>query len=253
MLCLPLLGLVNSRIKSTFKRIWISLIIFLGVYGIFSVTVIPFLARKFGRIPLPMGVAKNSRLVPLNILTCICNRHYVDPQLYQALRNVSNQLEEKYKGTIVCYLDGNFPFLNGFPLIPHLSHNDGKKIDLAFFYKNKETGKEVNKEAPSLIGYGVCEEPVGTEINMPQICETKGYWQYNLLKQLIPEPQSPTLYLDSKRTKELIVLLSAQSTIGKIFIEPHLKQRFKLQKYSSIRFHGCQAVRHDDHIHAQLK
>ena len=28
------------------------------------------------------------------------------------------------------YLDANFPFINKFPLLPHLSHNDGKKIDI---------------------------------------------------------------------------------------------------------------------------
>ncbi|MFT5619364.1 MAG: hypothetical protein ACI85I_002607, partial [Arenicella sp.] len=39
---------------------------------------------------------------------------------------------------------------------------------------------------------------------------------------------------------------------GKVFIEPHLKTRLGLENYSKIRFHGCQAVRHDDHIHVQL-
>ena len=29
-------------------------------------------------------------------------------------------------------LDGGFPFLDGFPLLPRLSHDDGRKLDLAF-------------------------------------------------------------------------------------------------------------------------
>ena len=40
--------------------------------------------------------------------------------------------------------------------------------------------------------------------------------------------------------------------IKKIFIEPHLKTRWGLKNYQKIRYHGCHAVRHDDHIHVQL-
>jgi len=43
-----------------------------------------------------------------------------------------------------------------------------------------------------------------------------------------------------------------QPNLGKVFVEPHLKTRMKLVD-SKIRFHGCGAVRHDDHIHIQLK
>ncbi|HKK76486.1 MAG TPA: hypothetical protein VJ953_15505 [Saprospiraceae bacterium] len=32
------------------------------------------------------------------------------------------------------YLDANFPFWNEFPLLPHLSHDDGKKVDISFLY-----------------------------------------------------------------------------------------------------------------------
>jgi hypothetical protein len=37
-----------------------------------------------------------------------------------------------------------------------------------------------------------------------------------------------------------------------MIVQPHLKSRLKL-KSTKIRFHGCKAVRHDDHIHIQLK
>jgi hypothetical protein len=42
--------------------------------------------------------------------------------------------------------------------------------------------------------------------------------------------------------------LTADPRIGKIFIEPHLKQRFAPSE-AKIRFQGCRAARHDDHIH----
>ena len=41
------------------------------------------------------------------------------------------------------------------------------------------------------------------------------------------------------------------SNTHKIFIEPHLKQRLGI-KNQKVRFHGCGAVRHDDHIHLQI-
>ena len=39
--------------------------------------------------------------------------------------------------------------------------------------------------------------------------------------------------------------------IGKDFIEPHLAKRLGATT-SKIRFQGCKAARHDDHIHVQL-
>jgi hypothetical protein len=35
-------------------------------------------------------------------------------------------MDEKFPGTVTIALDANFPFVNGFPLLPHLSHADGK-------------------------------------------------------------------------------------------------------------------------------
>ena len=57
---------------------------------------------------------------------------------------------------------------------------------------------------------------------------------------------------DYKRSFDLINFLASNKLIGKLFIEPHLKSRMNLTN-SKIKFHGCQAVRHDDHIHVQLK
>ena len=47
-------------------------------------------------------------------------------------------------------------------------------------------------------------------------------------------------------------LFNKNNYIEKVFIEPHLKTRLNLTS-NKIRFHGCQAVRHDDHIHLQVK
>ena len=36
------------------------------------------------------------------------------------------------------------------------------------------------------------------------------------------------------------------------WLEPHLKNRLGIT-HSKLRFQGCQAVRHDDHIDVQMK
>lgn len=159
-------------------------------------------------------------------------------------------MNSKYPGTVVNYLDANFPFINSFPLLPHLSHNDGKKLDITFCYINKKTGNITNN-VPSLIGYGISEEPRANEINTANLCAKQGYWQYSFVMRIIPQRNKLNFTFDSIRTKELVNLFASKSEIGKIFIEPHLKTRLKLTS-NKIKFHGCQAVRHDDHIHVQL-
>ncbi len=49
-----------------------------------------------------------------------------------------------------------------------------------------------------------------------------------------------------------VVYLLPMLTYRFVDRKPHLKTRLKLSS-AKIRFHGCQAVRHDDHIHVQLR
>lgn len=221
---------------------------FCSFYALISIAILPILAKPLGRVPMPVSSSGNLR--PLNVLTCILNRHYVRPEMRTAALIVSSSLAEKYPGVRLNYLDANFPFFNGFSLVPHLSHNDGKKLDLAFFYDLKD-GTPTNA-APSFIGYGICEEPRPGEPNTADECAQKGAWQYSFLKHVVPQGNSTNYLLNEEKTANMVELFSAQPSIGKIFIEPHLKQRLKLQS-AKIRFHGCRAVRHDDHLHVQLK
>ena len=165
---------------------------------------------------------------------------------------MARKINAKYPGSIITYLDAGFPFIDHFPLLPHRSHHDGKKLDLSFFYKDGKTNERLHHAAPSWIGYGVCEEPLPGETNMPQTCAKKGYWQYNFIQSITSQARKQTMTFDSDRTRDLITLFAQHPLIGKIFIEPHLKTRMRLD-HPKIRFHGCQAVRHDDHIHVQLR
>lgn len=239
---------IDKRIKRKALRVATKFSVFLTLYLISTLAIVPIIAKPFGRVSMPIRQTDNLR--PLNLLTCLLNRHYVRPELKETAIDVSRKMNEKYPGSIVNYLEANFPFFDGFPLIPHLSHNDGKKLDLAFMYLDK-SGKQT-KEAPSFIGYGINEEPRALEKDMPEYCSERGYWQYGFLSSIMPQGNKEDFTFDSNRTKYMVQLFASNPSIGKIFIEPHLKTRLKLTS-EKVRFHGCQAVRHDDHLHVQLK
>ncbi len=232
-----------SLLKGLLKFTW-----FMVLYLAATFFIVPLLAKPFGRVPMP--VLQQVNIKPLNIITCILNRHYVRPQLMKAVVDVSSQMAIKYPGTVVSYLDAGFPFINKFPLFPHLSHNDGKKIDLALFYTNCKSGAQTNT-APSPIGYGISEGPAPGEINMAEVCANQGYRMYSVLSKLVPQGNKQYYAFDAARTKYMVLLFANHISISKIFIEPHLKIRMHLTS-DKIRFQGCHAVRHDDHVHIQL-
>jgi len=221
---------------------------FLALYCLTTFLIVPVVAKPLGRVPLPWTATNHLR--PLNILTCFLNRNYVRPELKEAAFEVANEMNNKFPGTTTNFLDANFPFINKFPLIPHLSHNDGKKLDLSFCYRDAKTNQPTNL-CPSYIGYGICEEPRPNEKNTADYCAAKGYWQYSFITKVVSQNNKQDFTFDSVRTKALASLFASSPSIGKIFIEPHLKTRLNLSS-DKIRFHGCRAVRHDDHIHVQL-
>jgi len=182
-------------------------------------------------------------------LTRLLNRNYVVPELNILLQNTGRELGLSHPNVEIRYLDGNFPFFDKFPLLPHLSHNDGKKLDLSFVYEN-ESGQFVN-EKKSVSGYGVFEEPETLEFNQTNDCTSKGYWQYSFSRFMTLGSINDNLEFSESATKALIESILGQQELSKLFIEPHLKARLGLTD-SRIRFQGCRAVRHDDHIHIQI-
>tara|TARA_R110002073_G_scaffold89852_8_gene212586 strand:- start:17247 stop:17867 length:621 start_codon:yes stop_codon:yes gene_type:complete len=205
---------------------------------------VPGIAPLFGRVKITNKESINSR----TFFTKLLNRNYVSPKMHSALTDISLKINKMYPGIQLIYLDANFPFSDGFPLLPHLSHNDGNKIDISFIYDD-ENGRISNLK-PSNSGYGFFEKPTKEETNQTEICKNQGYWQYDYPKYLTLGTNSK-LQFNSKATKKLIELIINNATTEKVFIEPHLKTRLHLAN-SKIRFHGCKAVRHDDHIHVQV-
>jgi len=223
-------------------------LVFIVTYLAVTLLIVPLLARPFGRVPMP--ITRQHHLQPNNIITCLLNRNYVRPQLRAIAMETAGTMNRDFPGTEINYLEASFPFINGFPLWPHLSHNDGKKLDLSFCYLDSKTGTPTNN-TPSFFGYGICEEPRPGEKDQPCFCSERGYWQYNLLRKITPQGPKNDFIFDSVRTRALVVDLVSNPAIGKLFIEPHLKTRLHL-RYDKIRYHGCRAVRHDDHVHVQL-
>jgi hypothetical protein len=248
LLVLPLRKPICKRLAAKWQQSIAGFLLFIVTYLMATLFVVPLLARPFGRVPLPM--TREFHLQPQNILTCLLNRNYVRPQLKEIAQQTATVMNREFPGTELNYLDASFPFINKFPLFPHLSHNDGKKLDLSFCYIDRKSGDAMNK-TPSFLGYGICEEPRDGEKDQPLFCSQQGYWEYSLMRKIVPQGNKKNFLFDSVRTRALVVHFITEPAIGKLFIEPHLKIRLGLN-YDKIRYHGCHAVRHDDHIHVQL-
>lgn len=239
---------IPSEIKS--KRIsrYLS---FLLIYLLFTLLIVPQIAPLNGRTALPLWASIQTPIQPHNMMTCLLNRHYVDLELEKVAMDIALPLNRTYSELYLTYLDANFPFWDGFPLLPHLSHNDGKKLDISFIYQNKDQQEWLDGN-PSFWGYGFVEPPQKGESQQGIECAKKGHWQYNLLTHLVWEKPSPNIIWDPIPNKHLLKLMVNHPKINKIFIEPHLKERMGLTKVQKVRFQGCHSVRHDDHIHLQL-
>nr|WP_240961850.1 hypothetical protein [Nonlabens sp. Ci31] len=249
-------GLIWIAVFSYFKyrkSIWNKrkrILSFSLVYMLCVFFITPVLAPLNNRRALPVF---NDHIGPHNLSYVLLCRNYVHKDLYKYLHQASKSFYKRSSSNKLVYLDAGFPFIDGFPLLPHLSHDDGRKIDIAFKYKNKK-GELVDR-TPSLLGYGVYVEPNDHQLTQAQKCMDAGFWQYDYATYIGVNVHKE-LIIDEAFTKLLIeemLLLSVE----KIFIEPHLIPLLKLDKLpayqrSKIRYHGCHAVRHDDHIHLQI-
>lgn len=239
-------GLIYLVSVLVFRQKKKRIVLFFGLYLLATFLFVPAIAPLFER----EKVKENKHIIAQSFFYKMLNRNYVKPQMNVVLHKIAKEFSQKYNGIKIVYLDANFPFVNGFPLLPHLSHNDGKKLDISLMYNDK-SGKVTDKK-PSISGYGVFEYPKKKEYNQSEICKKKGKWQYDFTKYLTFGKINSDIEFSRNATRDLVRIIVQQKEVGKLFIEPHLKHRMNL-KNSKIRFHGCKAVRHDDHIHFQLK
>jgi hypothetical protein len=199
-------------------------------------------APAFGRVPLP---CKGEVLRAQSLLYCALMRNFVTPEMADVAMDAAAAVAARFPGTVTLALDGGFPFLDGMPLVPHLSHDDGEKLDFAFYYADTFYGDGAYLP-------GVTDSPIGYfsflrlgEETCPSVWPTLR-WDMRWM-----EPLHLFIGLEPERTRALIEALAADPRVGKIFVEPPVAAALGVAD-EKIRFQGCRAARHDDHIHVQL-
>ncbi|MBL8770021.1 MAG: penicillin-insensitive murein endopeptidase [Phenylobacterium sp.] len=143
---------------------------------------------------------------------------------------------------MVRYMEASWPRATR-PMPPHLSHGDGRQIDLAVFYVSRD-GRPLGRP-PTASGYGAFEPPRAGD---PRVCTGHGG------HHAAPDPPPSRRWtLDDSRTATLLRTLARDARVRRIFIEPHLKARLGFARNGKVRFAGCGAARHDDHLHVDFR
>jgi hypothetical protein len=208
------------------------------IYVTASIAIVPPLAGQFGRVRIPCATS--------TLVGCALNRTYARPQLADLIESMNAQLARESPGSRITVLDAGFPFFDGFPLPPHLSHDDGRKVDLAYFYRDA-TGQSIARGSPSPVGYFHFQQPRPGDREPCAGRFTPLRWSVAWL-----QPREPVWILDEERTRAMIQWLRARPEVTRIFIEPHLADRLGVDG-GKVRFQGCAAARHDDHIHVEVR
>ncbi|WP_280775727.1 hypothetical protein [Rhizobium sp. SG_E_25_P2] len=237
----------RMRMRSWFAKFSV----FIAFYAVATVSA-NIIAPSFGRVPISCLGDGAGNVAVRSAMYCMLNRNYVTPSMLTLVSALADQVDQRFPGTTTVVLDGNFPFWDGFPLLPHLSHADGRKLDIAFFYKDS-SGNFVNRATRSPIGYFAFEQPSSDD---EQPCDGRRdilttRWNFDWL-----QPFFPAYHIEEKRTAFSLEWLTTEGVerfgLEKVFVEPHLKKALGVEG-GAIRFQGCRAARHDDHIHIQVK
>jgi len=246
-----LLSLVTRRFARKVPPLgrWFPPLAFLGFYLSLSLLATAA-APLFGRTHLPCFTSAHTRLAMQSPLYCTLNRHYVTPDLKSVLLELSAHLDETFPGSVTLVLDAGFPFIDGFPMLPHLSHSDGRSVDLAYSYRSAKVGYLPGK-TNSPFGYWAFEEN-NPESSLP--CSNRDdlvtlRWDMQWFKPFLND-----YALETERTRAAMEWLTTAGQdlgVSKIFLEPHLVEALAIES-DIIRFQGCRAARHDDHVHVQV-
>ena len=205
-----------------------------------------------GRVRLPCQHDPRSALRPASQAFCLLNRNYVTPELRDLASTLAANLRADKAATTLYYLDGGFPFAAWMPMLPHLGHRDGRALDLAFLYLDPTTGKPL-AGTPSAVGYWAFERPRGDAADpCPEPAGSwppAGRWDLDWL-----QPVWGDWRLDEARTRAMLAWLATEGPargVERIFLEPHLAERLGVAS-PLLRFAGCEAARHDDHVHVEM-
>lgn len=191
-----------------------------------------------GLVPLPCAEAGPLR--PVHPSYCRLQRNFVTPKVRAALLAAATAFVADHPGRIVRYMEASWPSGKR-PMPPHLSHGNGRQIDLVLFYQDRQ-GRPV--KPPTANGYYAFEPP---RTEAERVCP--GSRPPHDGKD---PPANRSWRLDDKATADLMRLFVRDPRVRRIFIEPHLKTRLGFAASAKVRFAGCQAARHDDHLHVDF-
>lgn len=192
-----------------------------------------------GLVPLPCDGSEPLR--PAHGFYCLGDRHYVTPQARDAIVRAARAVHAAYPDTVVTFMDASWPSGKK-PFPPHLSHGDGRQIDLALFYETKD-GEALPKPPNSINGYEAFEPRPASEAD-----PCPGRWKH----RRADPPKTRAWRLDDDRSELLTRALVGDRRVRRVLIEPHLEKRFGLWGHAKARFQGCHAARHDDHLHVDF-
>jgi hypothetical protein len=146
------------------------------------------------------------------------------------------------------------PFAAGHPLCCALNRHD---VDtrlvtlLTELSRAAPTGAYLQGQMRSPIGYWAFEQPGPGDRSQ---CDDRSWlslrWNMSMLQDHYP-PRP----LESERTRAALRWLTTDGPalgVERIFIEPYLAARLGVSS-PVLGFQGCRAVRHDDHIHIEIK
>lgn len=226
--CLGAMALLRGRARAAVALGGVA------AYVGFVLLALPVLAAPFGRVPLPC--AGGGALVPRSIVFCLAARNYVVPALRDDALAIAADVRAHEPEASVAYLDAAFPF-RGLPILPHLSHGDARRLDLALAFEDG-TGSPIG-----YFGYA----PLSPDERAA--CPERWLdlrWDLDFLQPLFGPPR-----LDAARTSRLVRAAVARPGIARVLLEPHVAEQLGIRS-SKVRFQGCHAARHDDHMHIEL-
>lgn len=206
------------------------------LYGALTLGVLPSVAPHWGRVALPCGLAGTASPAAISLLYCALNRHYGTPEVAAAMQRIAGAMDRRHPGTVVTYLDAGFPLPVQMPLLPHLSHRDGRAIDLALFYNGRA------RAGAWPVGYFAFAPAASGEA---RVCSRPGplRWSFDWLQPLFADTR-----LDHRRTADLVLLAIAEPAVSRVLLHPGLASGLGISS-GKLRFAGCHAARHDDHLH----
>ena len=191
-----------------------------------------------GKVPL---ACTTSNYAAAQSAYCLLGRHMVVPEVKRAVEEIAFEMQSHSRGRKLLYLDASGRFSS--TLWPHRSHGNGYQLDLALYYRDRDTRAPLDGP-PRFLGYGAYDPRNAGE---PNPCSGRRPADFG------DPPDDRNWELDPGPTLMLIETLIARDDVERIFLAPHLAQRLGVSHEPKVRFAGCHAARHDDHIHVDFR